>query len=109
MTNNLKEIYNLIDLKQGDNITVMDFRKHSAFVDYYIVATARNVRLGKAIIDEVEDFCDKNNIKIRSKDVNKDSKWLFIDTGDIVVHIFVNDERLKYNLDGLWKDLIIEI
>lgn len=109
MTNNLKEIYKLIDLKKGDNITVLDFRKHSAFVDYYIVASARNSRLAKAIIDEVEDYCELNDINIKSKDVSRDSKWLYIDTGDIVVHIFVDDERVKYNLDGLWKDLIIEI
>lgn len=105
----LSDIYKLIDSKQGDDIVVMDFRNNSPFVDYFVVCSARNSRLANAIIAEVEDYAEKNEIKIISKDVNKDGKWLLIDIGSIVVHVFVNEERYKYNLDGLWKDLIIEI
>ncbi|MDO5440194.1 MAG: ribosome silencing factor [Erysipelotrichaceae bacterium] len=109
MADNLKELYKLLDAKQADDITVLDFRKNSPFVDYFIVCSARNSRLANAIIGEVEDYADINDIKVFSKDVNKDGKWLLIDIGSIVVHVFVGEERFKYNLDGLWKDLIIEI
>lgn len=105
----LNSLYKLIDDKQGDDITILDFRNNSPYVDYFIVASARNSRLAKAIVEEVEDYANKNEIKVLSKDVSKDSNWLFIDIGLIVVHIFVGEERAKYNLDGLWKDLQIEI
>lgn len=109
MSQELKDLYYLIDQKQGDDITVLDFSNHSPFVDYFIICTARNSRLANAIINEVEDYADKNGIKVISKNVEKDGKWLLIDLGSIVVHVFVGEERYKYNLDGLWKDLIIEI
>lgn len=109
MSKQLNDLYKLLDSKQADDITVLDFRKNSPFVDYFIVCSARNSRLANAIIEEVEDYADDNDIKVISKDVNKEGKWLLIDIGSIVVHVFVGDERIKYNLDGLWKDLVIEL
>lgn len=109
MANHLKQIYKLLDDKQADDITVIDFSKNSPFIDYFIVCSARNSRLANALIGDIEDYADDNNIHVLSKDVNKEGKWLLIDIGEIVVHVFVGEERYKYNLDGLWKDLIIEI
>lgn len=104
----ISDLYKVIDDKQGDNIKVIDFRNNSPFLDYFLVCSARNSRLANSIIGEVEDFAIANKMDILSKDVNKDGKWLLIDIGNIVVHVFVGEERDKYNLEGLWKDLIIE-
>lgn len=104
----LKEIYKAIDDKQGEDIVVLDFRNSSPFVDYFVICSARNSRLARAIMNEVEDVADKHNIEVLSKDFNKESNWLLIDIGSIVVHIFVGEERDKYNLEGLWKELKIE-
>lgn len=104
----LKEIYKVIDDKQGEDIVVLDFRNSSPFVDYFVICSARNSRLARAIMNEVEDVADKHKIEVLSKDFNKDSNWLLIDIGSIVVHIFVGEERDKYNLEGLWKELKIE-
>lgn len=109
MSDILKEIVQKIDERQGDDIEVLDFRNTSPYVDYFVICSARNTRLAASIIDEVEQLSDKNEMKIKSKDDNRDSLWQFIDLGEIVVHVFVGSERVKYNLEGLWKDLIIKI
>ena len=109
MSDILKEIVQKIDERQGDDIEVLDFRNTSPYVDYFVICSARNTRLAASIIDEVEQLSDKNEMKIKSKDDNRDSLWQFIDLGEIVVHVFVGSERVKYNLECLWKDLIIKI
>ena len=109
MSDILKEIVQKIDERQGDDIEVLDFRNTSPYVDYFVICSARNTRLAASIIDEVEQLSDKNEMKIKSKDDNRDSLWQFIDLGEIFVHVFVGSERAKYNLEGLWKDLIIKI
>ena len=109
MSDILKEIVQKIDERQGDDIEVLDFRNTSPYVDYFVICSARNTRLAASIIDEVEQLSDKNEMKIKSKDDNRDSLWQFIDLEEIVVHVFVGSERAKYNLEGLWKDLIIKI
>ena len=109
MSDILKEIVQKIDERQGDDIEVLDFRNTSPYVDYFVICSARNTRLAASIIDEVEQLSDNNKMKIKSKDDNRDSLWQFIDLGEIAVHVFVGSERAKYNLEGLWKDLIIKI
>lgn len=107
MINNLKEeIYKILDDKQVEDLTVIDFRDHSPFVDYFIVGSVRNARMANAAIVAVDDLCDKEGIKVKSKDTNNESKWFLIDCGSVVVHIFYDGERQKYDLEGLWKDLI---
>lgn len=105
----LEKVYKAIDDKQGDDIVVLDFRNNSPFIDYFIICSARNSRLARAILNEVEEVAEKEGIEVLSKDNNKDSNWLLIDIGSIVVHIFVGEERDKYNLEGLWKELKIEL
>ena len=109
MSDILKEIVQKIDERQGDDIEVLYFRNASPHVDSFVIGSARNTRLAASIIEEVDQLSEKNVLTIKSKDDNRDSLWQFIDLGEIVVHVFVGSERAKYNLEGLWKDLIIKI
>lgn len=104
---NLKdEIYKVLDDKQVEDLVVLDFRNYSPFVDYFIIGDVRNARMANAAIVAVDELCDKYNITVKSKDTNSESKWFLIDAGSVVVHIFYDGERKKYDLEGLWKDLI---
>ena len=105
MDNLLVEIKQILDKRQAEDIVILDFRKSSPFIDYFMIGTVRNFRMAKAIIEELEDFADEHNLKIISVDKRSDSKWLLIDLNQVVVHIFYDGEREKYNLEGLWKDL----
>ena len=100
------EIIKLLDDKQVDNIVTLDFREHSPFFDYLLIGSVRNARMANAAIDIVEEYADKNNIEVKHINNNPESKWFLIDLGSIVVHIFYDGEREKYDLEGLWKDLI---
>ena len=100
------EIVKILDEKQAEDIKILDFRGKNPYLDYFVLATARNVRLANALIEAVDDFCDKENISVRSIDNKGESGWFLIDLNSIVVHIFLEQERQKYDLEGLWKDLI---
>lgn len=101
----LKIAYNAMDEKQADDLVVIDFRNQSPFLDYFIIGSARNARLAKAIIENVEDKVIENGFEIKHKYIEDSSKWLLIDLGNVICHVFYDDERQVYNLEGLWKDL----
>lgn len=103
----MKLAYKAMDDKQADELVVLDFRQHSPFVDYFIIGSARNQRMAKAIIENVEDIALQNGYTVKKSYVDNDSKWLLIDLGEVVCHVFYDDERQLYNLEGLWKDLPI--
>lgn len=101
----LRIAYDAMDEKQANDIVVLDFRNTSPFVDYFIIADARNQRMAQSIIENVEDKALEAGYPVRQSYVEKTTKWLLIDLGSIVCHVFYDGERQLYNLEGLWKDL----
>lgn len=97
----------IIDNKFGENLVVLDFRNKTPFMDYAFICSAKNNRIAASIIDEINKWCKANRIEIFGQDF-KSEEWQYVDIGDIVVHIFIKEARSKYDLDGLWKDLIID-
>lgn len=105
MNNELKLIYKAMDDKQAEELVVLDFRTQSPFVDYFIIGSAKNQRMAKSIIENVEEVAINNGYNVKHSYIDKESKWLLIDLGEIVCHVFYDGERELYNLEGLWKDL----
>jgi len=101
-----EQIIKLMDEKQVDNIITIDFRDKSPLVDYFLIGSVRNGRMANAVIDSIDEYCSKQGIKVNHIDNNPESKWFLIDIDSIVVHIFYDGEREKYDLEGLWRDLI---
>ena len=104
----LQEIKKILDDKQVDDIVTLDFREKSPFLDFFLIGSVRNGRMANAAIESIDDFCSLNGIEVKHIDTNKESKWFLIDIGSIIVHIFFDGEREKYDLEGLWKDLILK-
>lgn len=101
----LECIVKAIDNKLGDRIVAIDMREASPIFDTFVLCTASNERLMQAIKNNIEDECEKNGYSIKSVEGLRNSKWLLIDLGDIVCHIFEDSERESYNLEKLWGDM----
>ena len=94
-----------MDEKQAADLKIIDFRDQSPYVDYFIIGSARNYRMARSIIDNVEEKALEAGYEIRHTYVENTTKWLMIDMGEVVCHVFYDGERELYNLEGLWKDL----
>jgi ribosome-associated protein len=74
--------------------------------DEFVVASAGNDRLVKAVVDEVERAVEEvghgKPLRIEGLD---DRHWVLIDYGDVVVHVFVQETRDYYELERLWSDV----
>lgn len=91
--------------KLGKNIVAIDMREASPIFDTFILCTGTNERLMQALRDNVEDEMEKAGHTVKHVEGLRDSKWLLMDYGDIVVHIFEEGERGAYNLEKLWGDM----
>ena len=94
-----------MDEKLAEDLLVIDLRSQSPFIEYFIIGTAKNYRMARSIIENVEDKVLQEGYQIKHIYNTESSKWLLIDIGDVVCHVFYDDERQLYNLEGLWKDL----
>lgn len=100
----VKKIYNIIEEKKGENIKVIDIAKVSTIADYFIIASANNINQVQAISDEIDFILGKEGIMPKAIEGNKNASWMLLDYNDIVVHIFLREDRAFYDLDRIWRD-----
>ena len=105
MSELLNVIVETLDQHHGYDIEVLDFTGISPLFDYCVIASVSNQRLAHAILMYVEEEVEKHGYAIRSKEGNSLSRWILLDCFDVVVHIFVSEERDTVQLERLWNDL----
>ena len=95
------------DAKQADNIIVLPVGDILAITEYFVVASASNKRLVRAIADEILGVvrATTGRSPLRSEGVSE-HEWILIDYGDIVVHIFGEETRRFYEIERLYKDVV---
>lgn len=90
--------------KLAEDIIAIDMSKVSPFTDYFVIATAKNVRQAVSLAEYTEQEAEKNGFSVRSREGGKESTWILVDLGDVVVHIMTEDARKTYRLEALWAD-----
>lgn len=88
--------------KLAKDINVIDIREKSTIADYFVVATGSSNLQIKAIHEEIEKKVVEAGFEILGNEGFRDSAWLLLDIGDVIVHIFSEEQREFYNLEKLW-------
>ena len=99
-----KIAYDAIEDKLGQDTVIINIGKVSSLCDYFIITTASSQRQVKAIADNVEDELAKLGLEPRGKEGQGTQTWVLLDYGDIMVHVFNEENRGFYNWEKLWKD-----
>lgn len=96
--------YNAADSKKAQDIKVLDIRGISSIADYFVICSGSSAVQVKAIADEVEDKMTENGYTLYHKEGYNAGRWILLDFGDMIVHVFHNEDRDFYNLERLWAD-----
>lgn len=108
MNQEIKEICHAIADKKGVLIKVLNVRDLTSIADYFILASTRNKKQSQAAADAVEDKMAEKNVHCLRKEGYREGDWILLDFGDVIVHIFTDDERRHYELDSLWSEAPVE-
>ncbi|GAA3626238.1 ribosome silencing factor [Microbacterium awajiense] len=92
------------DAKGGEDLIALDVSAPLPLVDAFLLVTGRSERNVAAISDEVEDRLLEAGHKRLRREGREESRWVLLDFGDLVVHVFHEQERHFYGLERLWKD-----
>lgn len=87
------------------NVIVYDVSIVTPFFDYSVVCTASSSRQGMSAVGYLRDEAEKHGILVKGYSMSNDSKWFFVDLNNVIIHIFVGEDRERYNLDGLYYHL----
>ena len=99
-----QEIAQVIYDKKGRDIVALDVRHLTVICDYMVIGTGRNVNQVKAMADDVDDRMAELGLNLRRTEGQQDGRWIVLDYGHIMVHLFHQDDRAYYNLERLWED-----
>ena len=93
------------DAKDGEAIEVLDVSGVQVMCDVFVLVSGRTERQVKAIADEVEAVVRERTGRTPQSVEGRDSlRWVLLDYGDVIVHVFEDSLRDFYDLDSLWAD-----
>lgn len=92
------------DSKGAENLVALDVSGPLPLTDIFLLATGRNERNVVAIASEIEDKLLEIGAKALRREGRAEGRWILLDFGDLVVHVFHEEDRMFYSLERLWKD-----
>lgn len=90
--------------KKGEDVLLIDLRERSSYTDFLVVCSGTNDRQLSAIADGVDKALKDAGQRLVGSEGYSGGRWVLLDAGDLVVHVFHVDERAHYDLEGLWAD-----
>ncbi|MDQ0192024.1 ribosome silencing factor [Paenibacillus wynnii] len=93
-----------VEDKKANNVVALDLRNISPISDYFVICHGNSDTQVQAIATEVRKVVHEAGGVIRGMEGVDSARWVLMDLGDVVVHIFHRDEREYYNIERLWSD-----
>jgi ribosome-associated protein len=95
-------IAEILSLHKGKDISIVDLDGKTIIADYFVIASATSTTAVRALAGNVEDELAKTGLEPTHRDV--DGKWVALDYGSVIVHVFYHETRDFYNVERLWAD-----
>jgi ribosome-associated protein len=92
------------DAKQADDLVALDVSDPLPLTDVFLLASGRNERNVLAIAEGIEDRLAELGAKPLRREGRSEGRWVLLDFGDLVVHVFHEEDRMYYALERLWRD-----
>ena len=90
---------------RGSDVTILDLRGLTPVFDYFVIATGSSRRQIHAMADEIEKAVKVElHDRKRGGEGYEEGRWIVLDYGDVMVHLFDPDARGYWDLEGLWSD-----
>ena len=90
--------------KKALDVKVIGLEKISTLADYFIIASGANRNQVQAMADNVDEMLGRAGHQPKQVEGYQSANWILMDYGDIVIHIFDEENRLFYDLERIWRD-----
>lgn len=90
--------------RKAFDIVKINVEEKTSVADYFVVASARSSTQVKALAEHIEERVEKQGITVIRREGLTDARWVVLDFGDVIVHLFNDETRLFYHLERLWGE-----
>ncbi|TVY09057.1 ribosome silencing factor [Paenibacillus cremeus] len=92
------------DDKKAMNLITLNLRGVSLISDYFVICHGNSEIQVQAIATEIKKRAEENGARVRGLEGMDTARWVLVDLGDVVAHVFHRDDREYYNIERLWSD-----
>lgn len=103
LSENAKKIISVLDKKKASDIVAIGISEVSILADTFVIASGTSSTHIRSLADDVEYELSQAGIEPNSVE-GRASGWILLDYGDVIVHIFTEEQREYYGLERLWAD-----
>lgn len=82
----------------------LDLRSLCSFTDHFLIVSAPSIRQVRAIAERIEEQLREEHVRVFHREDDLEARWILLDYSDVIIHIFDEEMRLYYDLEGLWAD-----
>ena len=90
--------------RKAEDIVALDVHKLTSFTDAFIIVTGTSDRHARSVTDSITEAMAKRGEKPLGMEGHDEGRWVLIDFDDVIVHVFQEEVRRKYDLERLWSD-----
>ena len=92
----------MVEEKKAEEVLVLDLRGVSSMTDYFLICHGSSDRLVQAITDHLLEMMKEKGVRALGVEGYKEGRWILLDFGDLVIHVFFEETRRFYDLERLW-------
>ncbi|WP_044894734.1 ribosome silencing factor [Bacillus alveayuensis] len=96
------------DDKKAEDIVALNMKGISLVADYFMICHGNSEKQVQAIAREIKEKAEEQQIPVKRLEGFEEAKWILVDLGEVIAHVFHKDERAYYNLERLWGDAPLE-
>ena len=90
--------------RAAEEVVALDLRKAASFADVFVICTGRSDRQVRSIADAIEEAVVKRGERPLGIEGYDEGRWVLMDLADVIVHVFQQEVRRRYDLERLWSD-----
>ena len=100
----MRQIAAILKDKLAFNVEVINIGEVSIIADYFVITSGSNLNQVQAIVDNVEEQLGRAGFEPKQIEGTRNSNWILMDYGDLIIHVFDEENRLFYDLERIWRD-----
>jgi ribosome-associated protein len=89
--------------KKGNDIVMLRTTELTTMADYFVICSGRSDRQVKALAEAITEELRADGIRPLGVEGRQSSRWVLLDYGSVIVHVFMPEEREYYGLERLWS------
>jgi ribosome-associated protein len=90
--------------KKAMDVVMLDMREASSITDYFLICSGSSERQVQAIADALDEQLTRSGIESLGVEGYREGRWILMDYGDVIVHVFSQETREFYDLERLWAN-----